>query len=381
MTRAASIAIVCALLVATRALAQLPQSMTTLELGAPGPHWVWIDDEAFYAETDGRAYLVDADSGEMLGMLSTGLQFQNLQFPRAYDHIYSAETYYSRGTRGERTDVISIYDPHTLAPEGEIVIPAKRQNGVPIPSFTGMTDDDRFMMVYNFTPKQSVTVVDVVARTVAAEIATPGCALVYPGGVRRFAMLCGDGALLTIDLADDGSEQSRSRSTPFFDLRSDPVAEQAVRLGSSWLFVSFAGMIHSVDLADAQPRFGTPWSIVTDSERRAGWRISGAVHLTVHEASHGLYILMHRGGPETRKAPGTEVWVFAAAGGPRLRRIRLVEPGNAFEVTPDAAPLLITTKGENTAAVYDAVSGRHLRTIRELGLTHSLIQALPVRTP
>jgi methylamine dehydrogenase heavy chain len=214
MTRIASVLCVCAALAATRVLAQIPESTTTLELALPAPHWVWIDDDAFFTETDGRAYLVDADSGEMLGMLSTGLQFQNLQFPRAYDHIYSAETYYSRGTRGERTDVISIYDPRTLAPEGEIVIPAKRQNGVPVTSFTGMTDDDRFVMVYNFTPAQSVTVVDVVARRVAGEIATPGCALVYPGGTRRFAMLCGDGTVLTVDLADDGSERARTRSSP-----------------------------------------------------------------------------------------------------------------------------------------------------------------------
>src|SRR5262245_36405592 len=109
MTRAVSVLFVCGVLAAMRVFAQIPEPTTTLELPAPAPHWVWIDDDAFYMETDGRAYLVDADSGEMLGMLSTGLQFQNLQFPRAYDHIYSPETYYSRGTRGERTDVISIY--------------------------------------------------------------------------------------------------------------------------------------------------------------------------------------------------------------------------------------------------------------------------------
>jgi methylamine dehydrogenase heavy chain len=359
--------------------AQIPESIGTRELSAPGPHWVWIDDDAYVTAVDGRAWLVDADSGELLGMLSTGLQFQNLQLPRAYDHIYSAETYYSRGTRGVRTDVISIYDPATLEPEGEIVIPPKRQNGTAMTSFTGLTDDDRFMLVYDFTPAQSVTVADVVARSVAGEIATPGCALVYPGGARRFGMLCGDGTLLTVDLADDGSEAARARSGPFFDPAADPITEKGVRLADRWLFASFEGMIRGVDIAGAQPQFATPWSIVTPAERRAGWRISGYAHLAVHAATRRLYVLMHRGGPETRKDPGTEIWVFDAGGGPRVQRIRLAEPATAIEVTPDEAPLLVTI-GEGAIQVYDAASGRHLRAIAGIGSSLSLVQALPLRS-
>ena len=370
-----------AVLCTADASAQIPEAIGTLELPAPGPHWVWVDDETYFNSADGRAYLVDADSGALLGMLSTGLQFQNLQLPRAYDHIYSAETYYSRGTRGERTDVISIYDPKTLEPEGEIVIPPKRQNGTAMTSFTGLTDDDRFMLVYNFTPAQSVTVADMVARTVASEIATPGCALIYPGGVRRFAMLCGDGTVLSVDLADDGREATRARSDPFFDPAADPITEKGVRLGTQWLFVSFAGTIHGVDISGAQPQFATPWSIVTPAESRASWRISGSAHLALHAATRTLYVLMHRGAPETRKDPGTEIWVFDAGGGDRVRRIRLKEPANSIEVTPDDAPLLLTTYGEDTVQVYDAASGRHLRTIGGVGASQSLIQALPLRSP
>jgi methylamine dehydrogenase heavy chain len=359
--------------------AQIPESIGTRELPAPGPHWVWIDDDAYHTELDGRAWLVDADSGALLGMLSTGLQFQNLQLPRAYDHIYSAETYYTRGSRGERTDVISIYDPTTLEPEGEIVIPPKRQNGVAMTSYTGTTDDDRFMLVYNFTPAQSVTVADLVARTFVGEIATPGCALVYPGGVRRFATLCGDGTLLTVDLADDGSEAARARSGPFFDPAADPITEKGVRLGDRWLFASFGGMIHAVDIGDSPAQFATPWPIVTTAERRTGWRISGYTHLAVHAATRTLYALMHRGGPETRKDPGTEVWVFEAEGGPRVRRIRLAEPALSLEVTPDDAPLLLAL-GDDGLQVYDAASGRHLRTIAGIGSSLSLVQALPLRS-
>ena len=54
----------------------------------------------------GRDYLVDADSGHFLEMLSTGFGFQKFEFPTGSGKIYAAETYYSRGTRGTRTDVV-----------------------------------------------------------------------------------------------------------------------------------------------------------------------------------------------------------------------------------------------------------------------------------
>ena len=125
------------LLLAAGARAQIPEPMGSATLPAPGPHWVWVDDIAFANIIDGRAYLVDADTGRMLGMLSTGALFLNLELPRDYAQIYSAETYYSRGTRGTRTDVITRYDPHTLEPVGEIVIPPKRQAGVPMLCYIG----------------------------------------------------------------------------------------------------------------------------------------------------------------------------------------------------------------------------------------------------
>src|SRR5207248_9112343 len=55
------------------AWAQLPPDPAgTIEpLPPASPHWVWVNDVAFFAFPDGRAFLVDGDSGKMLGMLST----------------------------------------------------------------------------------------------------------------------------------------------------------------------------------------------------------------------------------------------------------------------------------------------------------------------
>jgi len=375
MTRTCLLVACC--LLAGVARAQIPETIGTESLPAPTPHWVWVDDLSFGNIIDGRAYLVDADAGRVLGMLSTGALFLNLELPRSYERIYSAETYYARGTRGPRTDVISIYDPKTLEPIDEIVIPAKRQAGLPMPFYTGLTDDQRFMLVYNFTPAQSVTVIDIAARKVMGEIATPGCALIYPSGARRFSMLCADGALLSVEIGDDGGEAKRVRSEAFFDPKLDPITEKGARLGSHWMFVSFDGVVHDVDFSGPAPQYATPWPILTDSERKAGWRTGGAQHVALHAQSGRLYLLMHKGAVETRKEPGTDVWVYDVATHERAQRLRLAAPAVSITVTPDATPLLLATLGDGKLEVYEAASAKHLRTVEGLGQTPLLIQTLP----
>src|SRR5882672_10978674 len=86
-----------------------------------GPAWVWVNDINFFSMPDGQAFLVDGDSGRMLGMLSTGSSFNSVILPKSGDVIYSPESYFSRGTRGTRTDVVTLYDTKRLQPLGEIV--------------------------------------------------------------------------------------------------------------------------------------------------------------------------------------------------------------------------------------------------------------------
>jgi len=141
------------------------------------------------------------------------------------DHreIYLAETYYARGVRGERTDVVTVYDATTLRPLAEIGIPPHRAEWYPGNGANALSDDGRFMAVFNLTPATSVSVVDVRARHFTAEIATPGCAVVYAAGPRRFVMLCANGGLLSVTLttrdarpassaASRSSTRSRTRS-------------------------------------------------------------------------------------------------------------------------------------------------------------------------
>src|SRR5450755_4932268 len=129
------IALFCALLLGS-ARAELPSDsehgpqIATLAVPAP-KHWVWVNDFVFPHMSDGMAYLVDGDSGRYLGTLSTGYGFARVVLPRDGKVIYSPESYFSRGTRGTRTDVVTLYDPGTLKPSGEIAVPPKRSSNMP----------------------------------------------------------------------------------------------------------------------------------------------------------------------------------------------------------------------------------------------------------
>src|SRR5213593_482508 len=196
----------------------------------PGPHWFWLSDILLH-----RTALFDADAGELLATLSSGTGGVGFVIAPLFapDHreVYLAETYYSRGVRGERTDVVTVYDAATLLPLDEIGIPPKRAEYFPGVAANALSDDGRFMAVFNLTPSQSLSIVDVKARRFAAEIGTPGCSLVYAAGDRRFLMLCADGAALRIALDDEGQAKSVERTRPFFDPQKDPITEKAVRRG------------------------------------------------------------------------------------------------------------------------------------------------------
>ena len=118
-------------LLAGAAQAELPpdtlHGMPSATLAVPASkHWVWVNDFVFPHMADGMAYLIDGDTGRYLGTLSTGYGFERLLLSRDGKLIYSPETYFARGTRGKRSDVVTLYDTATLGAVGEIAIPPKR---------------------------------------------------------------------------------------------------------------------------------------------------------------------------------------------------------------------------------------------------------------
>ena len=344
------------------------------------PHWVWIADFAASSMPDGRAYIYDGDTARLLGALNTGYSFNALNIPGHYREIYSAETYYARTTRGKRTDVVSIYDPFKLVPVAEIEIPPKRVSTIPRLADSALTDNDRFMAVFNLTPASSLSIVDLEQRRFAGEIMIPGCAMAYSAGDRRLFSLCSDGSLLLINLTDDGTAATVEKSEPFFDVHKDPILETGVRHGDTWYFMSVLGKVYPVEFSTAGPVFADTWWYLDEKQREANWRIGGMQPVALNNAGQRLYILLHQGDFFSYEAPGTEIWVYDPATHKRISRIKTNHASSAIAVSQDDNPLLYTiTEDLSSLDIYDATSGKYLRSADELGIVPSLIQ--PVRLP
>ncbi len=336
-------------------------------------HWVWINDFVFPHMADGMAYLIDGDSGRYLGTLSTGYGFARINLSRDGKVIYSPETYFSRGTRGTRTDVVTVYDARTLKAIREIAVPAKRSSNLPMIANNVLTDDDRFLLIYNFNPAQSITVVDTKTQKFVGEVETSGCALAFPTGPRSFFSVCGDGGLLLVQLDEKGGATQR-RTPPLFSPANDPVTEKPVRIGKMWYFVSFAGRIHPVEVGPTEAVPGEPWWLTTEAERKLDWRPGGLQQLAVDIDRSRLYAIMHRGPLATHKEPGKDVWVYDLVSRKRMRQFAFKNLASSILLTSDAQPLLFSLAGDSQILdVYDPSSGALLRSIDHIGTTPTVL--------
>lgn len=340
------------------------------------PHWIWINDFVFPHMVSGKAMLVDGDSGRFLGQLDTG--FGSLRVVPSPDGqvIYSPETYFSRGTRGVRTDVVTLYDPVHLTALGEVVIPSKRSSNMPMLGNAQLTDDGRFLLIYNFTPAQSISVVDTRDKKFVGEVQIAGCALAFPTGARSFFSLCADGSLLHTVLDDTGHAKSEGpeRTAPLFDATRDPLTEKGVRAGDTWYFVSFSGALYPIKVEKGALKVQKIWSLLTPEQRAKGWRPGGLQQLAIHPGLNRLFSIMHQGPLETHKDPGREVWVYDLAQQNRVQTIAMKNESGSIQVSRDAHPLLFSIFIESSVLdVYDAATGSYLRSVEDVGTTPTVL--------
>lgn len=334
-----------------------------------GPHGILVN--SLFSSV---AEIFDADTGKMMGQLSLGYWPNSVEIDKKNRLFHVAETYLSRHTRGERTDVVTSYEFETLSAKQEVRIPNKHASGSPHRSHTGMTDDARFMLVNNISPALSISVVDLQQSRFVSEIATAGCGLVYPTGDRAFLQLCGDGSVQLISLNEDGTEKSRVRSSHFFNVEKDPVMEKAARTNKGWIFPTFSGELFRVSVQgesiSVEPLFNL------DANKK-GWRIGGMQPIAYHSGKDLLLTLMHEGGEHSHKDPGTEVWVYDLSAKRLSKKIKLANMATAFAVSQDDNPLVYSTFIEGVSLdVYDLATGAKIRSIENVGTTPTIIQNL-----
>jgi methylamine dehydrogenase heavy chain len=333
-----------------------PQTMSQPEtMPDPGENW-------FMAVGRTAGYVFDASSGDMHGLISISGHTPAVQPNPARGEFYAAASFYSRGSYGDRTDVLVIHDYENLSPVAEVELP-KKIVALPFRAYIGLMSGGKYVGVSNMTPAQSVSIVDVENRSFVGEISTPGCALIMPVENDGFMSLCGDGTLQLVRLGADGTESNRVRSTKFFDMQEDPVYDRPRETATGWSLLSNAGLVFDVSTNGNSINISDAWSILSEKDAEEGWLPGGSQLNSVHKDLSLLYIAMHQGEQYTHHEAGTEIWVFNTTTQRRLARIELEIPSATLMVTQEAEPLLIVGNDEGEVNVYDALTFVHQRSI------------------
>jgi methylamine dehydrogenase heavy chain len=373
---ALSAALACLLPTAELVAAPVPPPLAAEHLGVEAlppktPHWIYVFDEAFENEIDSRVQLFDGDTYRRLGQIDAGFDASPNISPDGATTVV-ATTYYARGSRGTRTDVVEFTDNRTLGVTHEIVLPTKRAMTVPTLFNVAYSSDMHFVYVAYVTPAASFGVLDPLKSTVLSEIDTAGCVLTIPSGPNRVASICESGRLLTVTLDAQGHEVSRAMSEPFFDPDKDPVFVQGIQTTKGFAFVSFLGEVHEVDFSGPLPQFAPVWSLVSPAER-GQWRPGAEQVGAIHRALGRMYVPMHKGGEGSHKVGGTEIWVFDTVQHRLIAKWPVHPLGLTsvlgVQVSQDNAPILFAATEDASVGVLDALTGHVRHVEKHLGQT------------
>jgi len=356
------------LLAASPAMAQESETSDVLKMDPPKKEWVFVRG-GFGSE---GTSIYDTKTGKMKGMVSTS-ENSDLALDPAGKFYYVSETIWSKGNRGTRQDMVSVYDAIDLKLQTEITIPDRIIVGERKQNFV-VSDDGKLGYIYNLSPASSVNVVDLGKRKFLKTIELPGCAALMPSAT-GFSALCADGSLATV--TGVATKPQITHSTPFFSATDDPIFEnfQIDRAKQQTVMMSYTGLIYTVKLG-ATPAVAEPFSIQVAAGYANGgqtkpldvaWYPGGWQQMALHRPTGHLYVLMHMGEYWTHKQHGTEVWVLDVAAKKVIKRLVLDHPAGHIEVTQDKEPKLFLNDEEGTGVILDAATGKEDHKIERAG--------------
>ncbi len=368
--RAAAAALIAAL-PASAGAGQEPRPV--LEIEEPGTEVLapFTPHRLFLSTGDGFT-IVDGRSRKVEGVLYAGAAPVIDVAPEGR-RIFVAETYFSRGNRGTRVDLVSIYDGRTLELLSEIPVPGRLIAGGRS-NYFALSGSGRRAYVYDFDPATKVHVVDTERRRLLSTIEIPGCGLVYPVRDDGFATLCADGSIAFVPVDTRGRGEI-IRSAPVFDAERDPVFEESLvdRQTGEGLLVTLTGRVIPASLG-REIRFGEPWSLqqaaglapATTGVQHRTWRPGGRRPFAFHRASGRLFVLMHEGKHWSHYDPGTEVWVVDVGERRVVARHPLPTAGRLVGVSEGEDPLLFVAGEGDWLWVLEPASGKILGQLPEI---------------
>lgn len=331
---------------ATAGAAQVPPPLHGEEseiatLPAPEARWVFASSQ--WGDPGTRIF--DGTSGRMVGTVHHG-NLASFAIDPLGKYYYIAETIWTRGNRGTRQDMITVYDSHTLKLVREIKLPGRLLVGFRTAVFS-ISGDGRQAYVYNMDPASSVVVVDLAKGSVATNVELPGCGLSVALPGKRFMSLCSDGTVGVTSTA--GTKGVTSYSEPFFSAELDPIYDSSDvdPVTGQATFLTYSGMLRTADLSTGI-NLSEPWSLQEAAGLPKGsaapllvnWFPGGRQPIAVHYASKRAFVLMHKGEYWSQKEAGEEIWVLDLATRKLLARHEAAKGAISLAISQDAEPVL-----------------------------------------
>ncbi|MFM6831850.1 MAG: amine dehydrogenase large subunit [Novosphingobium sp.] len=347
------------------------EEATVNTLAPPAPGWFYVRGGWGSAGSS----IFDAGTGKMVGMIATSRDSDMAIDPagRAY---YVAETIWSKGNRGTRQDIVSVYDSKTLKLVTEIPTPGRLVIGGLKTNFV-LSDDGKTAYDYNFDPASSVNVIDLVKRKFVRSIELPGCASLIPNPGVGFSALCADGTLATV--AIKGAAQDITRTEPFFDAAADPIWSNFAydRKKKQAVLLSYTGLVRIATIG-AKPTVSEPFSIQQAAGLRIAdtkpldiaWYPGGGQVMALHRPSGMLWVLMHKGEYWSHKEGAEEIWGIDLASKKVVKRFPLEDKVSNIEITQDDAAMIMVNSYKNDAWIIDSKTGEIKHTIKDAGGGH-----------
>lgn len=332
--------------------------------------WMFVDEASFPSMFGGKMILLDVaetkPAKRIKGTADKNLLGNFIQ-AKIRPEFYIMESFHTRGARGPKVDVLTIYDKTTLSPIKELIWNDTRLQALPRRHAMAISPDEKFLYVSNFSPAASFTVVDLDTKEIVETIGTPGCVLTFATGNRSVTSICNNGGLLTTVVDDKGHKKSHHRIAQFFDTDTSPIFERPAIIDGIAYFPSFTGDMHAIDLNGEVAKYLEKWSMLSPSERALNWRPSGLV-LNDSDEQGLFYVIMHPDGFEgSQTHGGPQVWVYNVNTKQRIKVIDIAKGALSITLTRGKTPSLVVTNHELTLDIYDPKSGELIQNITDFG--------------
>ena len=118
---------------------------------------LYVIDGSLAHGVDGKVRVLDGARLAIIGQISNGM-YGDFDVAEDGRTLLNATTFFPRGDHGERVDVLEYYDPATLLPTAETVLPPKRAEETGVSAFMAQSAGGEYLFIQNASPATSVTV-------------------------------------------------------------------------------------------------------------------------------------------------------------------------------------------------------------------------------